>query len=338
MVGGASMDVRELYRVVVCGGTSLLRECCQLILENTFEIVLVVSEEAPLLEWAHSHGISCSTYADFLRACSGSDILFSVVNLNILPAEVLQRFQLCINFHDSPLPMYAGLHATTRALVNCEREHAISWHLIEPGIDTGHILESARFPIEQDDTSFTLNLRSFSVALDAFRRLLQSIRQGNLMCQPQDSSNRSYYGLQTPWRWNGFFRIDVALPSALSANVRARDFGPGNENPVGSAVIMIKRVPYIVRRVRLQKATLKAPSGTVIRAAPLVLATLEPSIHIELSEVTTVFGENLAAIPDIQVNKLLSSPTASVWSALDEMAASCWRYQSSCTHNLVSMC
>ena len=64
-----------------------------------------------------------------------------------------------INFHDGPLPRYAGLHVTSWALLNQEREHGVSWHVMEVGVDTGDVLAESRFQLSDDDTAFTVNAK-----------------------------------------------------------------------------------------------------------------------------------------------------------------------------------
>ena len=56
------------------------------------------------------------------------DYLFSIVPNKIFSEEILKlprRF--AINFHDAPLPKYAGLNATTWAILNNEKSHGITW-------------------------------------------------------------------------------------------------------------------------------------------------------------------------------------------------------------------
>ena len=43
--------------------------------------------------------------------------------------------QGAVNFHDGPLPAYAGLNAPVWAILNREATHGITWHLIEGGIE-----------------------------------------------------------------------------------------------------------------------------------------------------------------------------------------------------------
>ena len=45
------------------------------------------------------------------------DVLFSIANLRILPDAVLEQAKVRINFHDGPLPGYAGLNVTSWAIL-----------------------------------------------------------------------------------------------------------------------------------------------------------------------------------------------------------------------------
>ncbi|WP_426741257.1 formyltransferase family protein, partial [Pseudomonas aeruginosa] len=69
------------------------------------------------------------------------DFLFSIVNSEIIPQKILRlpRYY-AINYHNSPLPKYAGLYATSWAILNGETQHGISWHIMNEVIDAGDIL------------------------------------------------------------------------------------------------------------------------------------------------------------------------------------------------------
>ena len=76
------------------------------------------------------------------------DWLLSIANLSLIPAAVLAlATQGAVNFHDGPLPRYAGLNAPVWAILNGEAQHGITWHLIAGGIDEGDILEQRLFDI-----------------------------------------------------------------------------------------------------------------------------------------------------------------------------------------------
>ena len=56
---------------------------------------------------------------------------------------------MAVNFHDGPLPKYAGLYSSSWALIKNEKQHGCCWHKIENKIDAGEILESIKFKINR---------------------------------------------------------------------------------------------------------------------------------------------------------------------------------------------
>ena len=114
--------------------------------------------------------------------------------MRLLPPELLALpRQLAINFHDGPLPRYAGLNATCWALLNGESEHAVTWHVIEDKADTGDILVQQAFPIAADDTAFTLNARCFAFGTQSFGELCNQLANGTATGRAQDLTRRSYF-------------------------------------------------------------------------------------------------------------------------------------------------
>ena len=137
-------DPDDPWRTVVLVGSTSLSVLCGKLLLDHFTIKLVVTEDEQTRCWAAGAGLATCTYPAFLKLFLHADVLLSVVNDHILKAEVLSRFRVALNFHDAPLPAYAGLHATSRAMVNREAEHGISWHIVDSGIDTGAVVAQPR--------------------------------------------------------------------------------------------------------------------------------------------------------------------------------------------------
>ncbi|MFN7699191.1 MAG: formyltransferase family protein, partial [Deltaproteobacteria bacterium] len=161
--------------------------------------------------------------------------LFSIANLSILPADVLALpTRGSINFHDGPLPRYAGLNAPSWAILHGETEHGISWHLIEGGVDEGDVLESERFPLGEHDTSVVANTRCWEAAIESFGRLVPRLVDGSFTRSKQDLSQRTYFGrFERP---AAGATLDWNRPAReISALVRALDFGARYTNPMGVA-------------------------------------------------------------------------------------------------------
>ena len=110
--------------------------------------------------WAQEQKIRCVSRQDefSLRWTSAFRYLFSIANLSVIPARILALPRLgAINFHDGPLPRYAGLHATTWAILNQETAHGVTWHEMREIVDTGAIFQQRIFALAPDETAFTLN-------------------------------------------------------------------------------------------------------------------------------------------------------------------------------------
>ncbi|WP_162263210.1 amino acid adenylation domain-containing protein [Legionella nautarum] len=122
------------------------------------------------------------------------DYIFSIVNSHLLSSSFLKLARKhVINYHDSLLPDYAGLNATSWALVNGERQHGITWHIVNEQIDEGDILIQRSFPIENNATALSLNLRCYELAIDSFSELLHSLQSESYVTQSQSLANRRYF-------------------------------------------------------------------------------------------------------------------------------------------------
>ena len=99
-----------------------------------------------------------------------------------------------VNFHNGPLPRYGGLHACSWALFNGEREHGVTWHLVDSGIDSGPLLAQKRFPIGEEDTAIGLIARCIREGVGLFAEILPGLVDGTLAPRPQDHAGRLYYG------------------------------------------------------------------------------------------------------------------------------------------------
>jgi len=122
--------------------------------------------------------------------------LFSINNRFVIAKELLQRIEmLAINYHDSLLPAYAGLYATSYALLDAQKVHGISWHRIDTGIDTGTVLARASLPVAPDSTAEALNLQCFEKGMQLLREHLPRWEAGQWQVQAPLDVQPSYHGL-----------------------------------------------------------------------------------------------------------------------------------------------
>lgn len=109
--------------------------------------------------WSNTKGIARVPASEGQAAWLGRepfDYLFSVVNHTITSADVLALpRRRAINYHDSPLPRYAGFNATAWAIIDGQTQHAVTWHEMSADVDSGAILLQQPIEISEDDTSFS---------------------------------------------------------------------------------------------------------------------------------------------------------------------------------------
>ena len=84
----------------------------------------------------------------------------------------------------TPLPAYAGVHAASWALLNGEKEHGVTWHLMSRRIDAGDILKQERFAIGSRDKAEDVNRA-------CHRPATATLREGTPAARPQDLRQRS---------------------------------------------------------------------------------------------------------------------------------------------------
>ena len=181
---------------IILGSTYLSIECAKILLKNDWEIVYFVTEDENVINWCKKNKITSIDYKKFFKSEVSCDYLFSIINDRVIKFETIQAHvkNLAINYHDSPLPRYAGLNSTTWAILNDEKEHGVTWHVMSEGIDEGDILRQAKFLLDSDTTAFSLNLKCTEYAISEFKEIIKEIYLGKLTRIPQDLSKRTYYG------------------------------------------------------------------------------------------------------------------------------------------------
>ncbi|MGW7514342.1 amino acid adenylation domain-containing protein [Streptomyces sp. NPDC054796] len=218
-------------RYCLVGTAVLTMRCAEAVLERGDGVACVVSSSPEVRAWAQEHGIAA--LPDFAALDRDSeearfDHLVSVVNGTVLPPEVLALpRKLAVNFHDAPLPRYAGVHATSWALLDGATSHGVTWHLMAEDVDAGGILKQAAFPVGPDDTAYQVNLACHELALTLFRELLGDLGDGGdgPVPRPQDATRRTYFGRDRRAPGGGLLTW-TADARELARTVRAHHFGP----------------------------------------------------------------------------------------------------------------
>ncbi|MGB5810993.1 MAG: hypothetical protein WBG86_10720, partial [Polyangiales bacterium] len=97
------------------GEESLLIQCANAWRERNHAITAIVTRAPQIAGWAAQQGIRVVAPGPGLvddLADADFDYLFSIANLSILPVELVAKAkEKSVNFHDGPLPEYAGMYS-----------------------------------------------------------------------------------------------------------------------------------------------------------------------------------------------------------------------------------
>lgn len=219
-------------RASFIGGGPLLVACMQYWQRQGGAIHGVVSDCPDAIAWCARAGIGLLSPAQDQAgwlARAPFEYLFSIVNHAITPASVLALpLRLAINYHDAPLPLYAGFNATSWAILDGKTEHAVTWHTMTATVDGGSILLRRKVEIGDDDTAFTLNAKCSEAAQTSFTELVGMLAAAeagtaSLMPEPQEGAGSFHGRAERP----GLGIIDLRQSRAGIRNlIRALDLGP----------------------------------------------------------------------------------------------------------------
>lgn len=270
------------FSCVILGDESLTIACADMIVSGGHRVVAVVSTDADVQAWAQAQGVAVySRPADLAGADLPTfDWLLSIANLRIIPEAVLALpTKGAVNFHDGPLPRYAGLNTPAWAIIKGEAQHGVSWHMIEGGVDEGDLLAQELIEIAADETAFSLNSKCYAAGMESFGRVLAQLERGAPERTPQDLSQRSYFARDARPLVLGV--IDFTQTTAqITALLRGLDFG-GYWNPLGMAKVAVAGSVWAVSRAT--PATGDGVSGTVLETSgdALVVATGDGAVRLE---------------------------------------------------------
>ncbi len=310
-----SISPNKTFTCFVVGETSLLIRCVKHLLQQGHIVQGIFSKDAEVNVWANQQGMTCFKNQQlWLQQPQKFDYLFSIVNSWVIPSEILALPRKgAINYHDSPLPRYAGVNATVHALRHNEPRHGISWHEIAEGIDTGDILQQAWFDILPDDTALSLNIRCYEAAFSAFAELVQALTEETVNPIKQNLAERSYYG-----RWD---RPEAACvlnwndtAEQLDALIRALNMGI-YRNTVGLPKCLIGERLFIPSQTEvLATASTQAP-GTLLTITDTKIKIATGTQDLAIHQLLSIEGESLPASEwvqhcNVQVGQVLPSLNA----------------------------
>jgi phosphoribosylglycinamide formyltransferase 1 len=174
--------------VLVSGrGTNL-----QALLEAGLPVTCVASNkvDAAALDRADEAGVATAVFElhDFADRASRDgamadwlaehdvDLVVLAGYMHLLTPAFLDRFpDRVVNVHPSLLPAFPGAHAIEEQLAAGVRESGATVHLVDAGIDTGHVLAQQPVPVEPGDTPESLHARIQAVEHRLLPRIVRDL-------------------------------------------------------------------------------------------------------------------------------------------------------------------
>ena len=317
------MPDRPLPTCHLVGGDSLLMECGERLLARGFSVRGVVTRARRVRDWAAAHGLPCHDLdGDWQSELAREpfDHLLAITHLELLPAEVLALPRRgAINFHDGPLPGYAGLFCPVWALLAGEERYGVTWHRVDAGIDSGDVLERESFDVASDETSLSLNTKCFEAGLASFERVMDRLERGDDAGTPQ-GSERSRLCLRNE-RPDGGGLLDWNRPAhELERLVRALDFG-AYPNPFAAAKLLTERGVFLVREARaVEHGEDGARPGQVLAAGAGSLRVACADGALEIRALGDPQGADVElSEPGLEAGEVLPRPADEVLERLDAL-------------------
>jgi amino acid adenylation domain-containing protein len=339
-----SEEICHKFSCVIVGSGTLPVRCGEILLSDGHEICAVVSSDEQVSDWASENNIvqlfPSADLAAQLRE-KPFDYLFSIVNEHILREDVLTLpRKLAVNYHDAPLPKYAGTHATSWALLSGEKSHGISWHIITDVVDAGDILQQKFVEINDHDTALTLNTKCYEAALETFARLVEELAAGTISPKKQFLSERTFFprfkrpsnGGVISWNKTAF---------EISALVRALDFGL-HPNPLGSAKLFVGDEFFIISEVEILDKSAKNAPGTITKIGTDFLQISAADRELILRKILRLDGQivsitDLAAKFNLAEGFRLTELDAKTARRLDEFYPKIARHEKFWTDKLLNL-
>ncbi len=110
----------------------------------------------------------------------------------IIKPELFQSREL-FNIHFSILPEYKGMYTSALPILHGKNYTGVTLHKIDRGIDTGDIIEQAKFKIENQLKSENLYKLYIHYGTELIKKNIDSIINKEYTATPQNNCNSTYY-------------------------------------------------------------------------------------------------------------------------------------------------
>ncbi len=274
------------------GEDSLVIQCAEILLNKGHTLFGIITPTPQIRQWAYQHHIPCFKIEDFIKnnfSANQFDYLFSVASGYILGEEILRTAKkMAINYHNSLLPKYAGMYATSWAILNDEKKHGVTWHVVTETLDAGDIVKQVPFGIDKKDTALTLNFKCYEHAIHSFSELLHDIENNTVTYTKQDLSQRSFNSPHKRPPQNGVISWNKPAQD-IDKLYRALTLGH-YLNKFGIPKVVLGNEVFYLQELEVLRVHSVAHPGTVMLVAENELHVATTTYNVAIRKVTNLDG------------------------------------------------
>lgn len=195
------------------------------------------------------------------------EVLLSVNYLFLIKKDLIKLpVKLAFNIHGSLLPKYRGRTPHVWAIINNEKQTGVTAHLIDEGIDTGHILDQVTVDISESDTGNDLLKKYNKLYIPLIENVLQGLKNNNLTVTPQNNQVATFFGKRTAqdgrinWEWH---------KERIKNWVRAQAYPyPGAFAFYNNKKVIIDEIEFVDHNYNQEQL-----NGTILSTFPLIIKT-----------------------------------------------------------------
>ena len=213
--------------------------------------------------------------AEILREIAPEMIVVTAYG-KLLPKEVLELPRYgCVNGHASLLPAYRGASPIQWCIVNGEQKTGVTTMLMDEGMDTGDILETAETPIGENETADELFERLSVISAELTAKTVADLAAGKVCPKKQPAEGVSY----APIIQKEMALLDFSAWDAEEIRNRVRGFYSW---PIAYFFFEGKRVKVLSARLAENTA---APACTVTESGDRLIIACKGGTAVELQTV-----------------------------------------------------
>jgi methionyl-tRNA formyltransferase len=154
-----------------------------------------------------------------------------------------------VNFHPSLLPRHRGPNAVAWTVRMGDSHYGVTWHRMDPGLDSGPILAQRAFPVMEEDTIYDVVPRLNVLGLRMLGDVIERVANGD-RGDPQPTEGVT----EAEPFGDDYATIDWSMPArSVHTQVRAWAFTPGTHSVEGPIADLRGR------KVRIVRTTLQPP-------------------------------------------------------------------------------